>query len=528
MIKYKMFLTWSLMGSVFMGSAANAALTTQELVQALQTNPESVMDLVPEKQYPEGQTPRAFFTKEQIESGEYVQIRHQAKGAGRDHMKVIVIDPVTHHKKIMKIGQNLPGRAPIAANDNPASLVDRGSSLITSVAEMEARGLRQARLSESPWSDYYWPIRSGLLGMRYGDRNFPTGRGTSWHSFKNYIDTHPVSSYVGEDLRYVSPSEKYDILVGGRHGAQNLTRNMWAQGQSFASTGDVEWWMGICHGWAPAAYMMPRPAQSVRVNAVDGTPLVFFPSDLKALGTLLWAEQSPATRFIGGRCNAKEATLYRDNGRIADQDCFDTNPGAWHQAVVNQIGVSRRSFVMDATFDYEVWNQPVYSYSYEYFNVQTGAVYTNIIQNGRFNMNAVVERARFTNDPFRKYRTAHATYLIGVKMNVGYVVETQPNQMDVDSPARDAITQVQYHYDLEVDGNGNILGGEWYTNRHPDFLWTPAPGASALSPYDNVSGSWLVGGQSLPQTWAASAQRAAAAGHPLNTILQALYTAARR
>ena len=100
------------------------------------------------------------------------------------------------------------------------------------------------------------------------------------------------------------------------------------------------------------------PAKTVVVKNKDGLEIPFYPSDIKGLGSLNFAKKRYPTRFIGGRCNTK-GPQEDSNGRIIDQKCFDTNPGTWHQAVVNQIAISKRSFIMDATYDYEVWNQPV-------------------------------------------------------------------------------------------------------------------------------------------------------------------------
>src|SRR5262249_50319012 len=137
------------------------------------------------------------------------------------------------------------------------------------------------------------------------------------------------------------------------------------------SSGNVETWMGICHGWSPAAFMIARPTNAITVVAADGkTPITFYPSDIKALSSQLWANNPADSRFIGGRCNVKKPKV-DSVGRIIDQDCFDTNPGTWHLAVVNQIGIGKRSFVLDVTYDYEVWNQPARKYSYVYFNPQT-------------------------------------------------------------------------------------------------------------------------------------------------------------
>jgi len=49
----------------------------------------------------------------------------------------------------------------------------------------------------------------------------------------------------------------------------------------------VETWMGICHGWAPASYMLARPRRTLSLKSPDGVLIRFFPSDVKALASLL-------------------------------------------------------------------------------------------------------------------------------------------------------------------------------------------------------------------------------------------------
>lgn len=417
------------------------------------------------------------------------------------------------------------GRAPIRGNDRVQNLVDSGYAAITNLVKIDeftvpagqtdrfARGdLSQAKLKESPWSDDYWPIYSGILGKRYadwGDTDWPgfKTQKNDWKVLRDFVlaEKNSVKNYVEHRLDYLSPSEKYDILVSGVAGYTRykelkgfdqpylLTERMWQDGEYYwTPEKPVETWMGICHGWAPAAYMLDRPTKSIEVLAVDGTAIKFFPSDLKSLGSLLWAKVAPGSRFVGGRCNDKAGetvSVDDENGRVKGQKCFDTNPGTWHASVINQVGVAGRSFVMDATFDYEVWNQPVYEYRYEYFNVTTGDTFQKFKGNED---RLVTKLADWKSDPFQNGeggfnyrndngRSAMAEFVVGVRMKVGYVVETKPTQRTEDSPSRDAISYVTYKYDLELDKSYNITGGEWYSNKHPDFLWTPRPGAEALA-----------------------------------------------
>ena len=49
------------------------------------------------------------------------------------------------------------------------------------------------------------------------------------------------------------------------------------------------------------------------------------------------------------------------------------------------------------------------------------------------------------------------------------MVENEPRQGE---PYPDDMYTVTYWYDLELDAQNNIIGGEWLSNYHPDFLWT--------------------------------------------------------
>jgi hypothetical protein len=170
---------------------------------------------------------------------------------------------------------------------------------------------------------------------------------------------------------------------------------------------------------------------------------------------------------------------------------------------------------MDATFDYEVWNQPVYSYEYAYFNPQTRKPVRSLAE-------ATVAREAFTKDRFAKYRSASMRAVVGIGLTLSYVAENMPDDDASDKPQNDNLTKVKYTYDLELDADGKILGGEWYKNAHPDFLWTPPPVAPAKSTADgSASGDWSSG--VLPDSWCRAAIAAARNGQPLGKIVSALF-----
>jgi hypothetical protein len=417
---------------------------------------------------------------------------------------------------IVKLSESRLGRAAFEANDRADQLVD--TFQYNNLSDMENAGLREAVLDESPWSDDYWALYKGILGCRYADPLFPSSE--DWMENFTYVQDNPALGIVAKgkaaEIDLLSPSEKYDLLVGDNNGS--LTRKMWEEGEYYYNrSGSVETWMGICHGWAPAAYMLSRPQKTVTVIAADGaTPIRFFPSDIKSLASLLWANARTVTRFVGGRCNDTDPEFDPDNGRALSAKCFDTNPGTWHLAMVNQIGGARRSFVLDVTYDYEVWNQPAHGYEYWYFNPKE-------MQWADTEQEGTVAMADFDNDRFSAYRSGKTASVVGIMMRVQYIVETDPSHQDIDAPSDDKIQTVDYYYDVELDRDGLIIGGELYQNLHPDFLWTPPVGTRAISTGDSwASGEWSAGNV-FPSGWQGAARHASSRSSlPLAKVVESL------
>lgn len=480
----------------------------QNDLDAFDRNPAEEMGRIPEKRDGAGQLithPFTAFSPGDLRDGNFVV----EKDTVRKSFSTVVDDVY------ISLEDTIPGKAPIEAGDRPENLVER--LRYVDLGAMEAARLQQAALapSKQPWSDDYWALYLGCLGRRYADPQFPGS--SDWSENHDYILQHPAQQIWHDGaaaIDLLSPSEKYDLLVGDDTGS--LTSAMWAEGEAYyKSTGEVESWMGICHGWAPVSYMMPRPTHPVTVQSANGTQVKFYPADIKALASLLWAQANTITRFIGGRSTDKNPATDA-NGRVISPKAFDTNPGTWHLAVVNQLGAAHRSFVMDATYDYEVWNQPVLGYQYRYFNPQTMKLVKTLDD-------ATVTRDQYTRDRFKQYRSRDAAACAGVIMQVRYMVETQPVQRDSEGPSDDDVNTVIYKYDLELNADNRIIGGEWFTGKgHPDFLWTPPPRTRAMSPAEPMAtGTWATG-HALPSSWRSAGVSAARDGMPLAKIVEAL------
>lgn len=422
---------------------------------------------------------KSYFSAKQIESKEFITIKDQQRKSQchttKDGSKTICL-------KDLAPGENvITGRAPIESIDRAENLVTGGDVLdsLEDIAELE---LESGKVTKQPWSDWYWPIAVGQLSFRYGDDEMVQAYQDAdleeeqiWLWMRDYHEEHLATP---ADINKLSPSEKYDVLMGDTE--YTLTKQMINAGKAYYDQyGKVDSWMGLCHGWSPASFMLDRPANSISVKAADGiTDIPFRPSDLKALGTLLWATGKSQTKFVGGRCNAKDPKVDEKTGRILDQECFDNNPGTWHQAIVTEVGMNKKSFVMDATYDYEVWNHPVTAYEYSYFNPKSTEEFDSLNE-------AIMDIKDFDNDKFVKFRSPKAKYVVGIMMEVNYMVETMPSKRNRDEEWMDASNTAYYVYDLELDAEKKIIGGEWYTNKHPDFVWAPHEGSHAESILDS-------------------------------------------
>lgn len=370
----------------------------------------------------------------------------------------------------------------------------------------------QGSVATIPWSGDYWPMYQGGLGARYGDPKFPSSESFKVN-YKYYQQNYlKVPKTDPEELAKLSPAEKYDYLLGDQQ--WSLTQAVWTEGKMYSdANGKVETWFGICHGWAPAAFSVPEPRRAFDIDLKDGKGVMrVYPHDLKGLISQLWAQANFNYNFLGGRCNDKNPKT-DSNGRIISSECFDINPSTWHLALTHWVGRDRQSFVLDATYDYEVWNQPISSYRLVFFNPSTQKVESM--------EKSIVPYADVKKDPYKKYRSSQTQYLVGVISEIQYVVEEDANQRDSLSDPLARLVTVTYYYDLELDKDYNIIGGEWYQQGHPDMLWKPERGSMAQVYGEDRLTVWD-GGFPVPSDYFDLGVRGSAQKMPLARILDKL------
>lgn len=374
--------------------------------------------------------------------------------------------------------------------------------LDTSLVNLESQGLTSGTARTRPWSGHFWPNYQGGLAARWIDPAFPR---TDWGAAERYVQNTPWDRAYSDQL---SPAEKYDLVTGMRPDeVGSLTKHQWNLGRNeYATTGTVATWQGICHGWAPASLFLPNPVRPVMVNGPQGQVL-FSIDDIKALGSLYWANGHYRTVYAGWRCNEREPAVDPD-GRVLSPKCFDVNPADWHLVLSHLVAARGESFIIDAENGTQVWNKPVINFRFEFFDV---ADYNR--KSPRFK-NVIRERSRLGRLRHGNYRSAETAWVVGVR-SIVTLGDGQPAGIHTPDTK-----QFIYTYDLELDADFRAIGGEWRDGKHPDFLWRPE-----FQDRPNSEGDQIVNDVNRLGTaqWRRAAQRSNVRGVPLKALVDYLY-----
>jgi len=430
-------------------------------------------------------------------------------------------DPCIAEERLVEQRKNIYPFKPVATEeiDTRLSKLTESDKYINDIREMNARGLLSRNTKDQPWGGSYWPLYQGQIANPYQEIKYKTLYGTfsglrmlsfdyNYSTFKRRKKKilNKVLDLSEEQLARLAPSEKYDLLLGDynfdlTHRIWDFAKN-WNDNSKWAylasinipsgyriprSVSGIKMWEGICHGWAVASGSSERAEKTVWTTLPNGKKMPFYPNDVKALVTLMWANSTIQDSMLveGLRCNDKkpkkdEFGRYIDT-RLdkTDKDllprCADVHPAVYHTSIVNVLGVEGRSFVIDKAAEVAVSNQPVSGYEYTYFNPSTG-------EDADFN-NSALKVSDYTNDPFASARNKDTKYIVGVSMTLKYVNWENPIKFELNAPSDDKIIDKKFNYDLELDANFKIIGGQWRVSKdgspkffnnetnQPDFFW---------------------------------------------------------
>ncbi len=305
-------------------------------------------------------------------------------------------------------------------------------------------------------------------------------------------------------------------------------------------------WEGICNGWSTAAGTVPRPRKAVSFKLPNGKNLKFYPSDIRGLASLYWVNSFIQNNLVkdeqgnymrggtvsaGLRCNTDVKT--DSYGRLYDSEkdpfskqrdvrCAGVHPAKWHMGLVNIIGKQGRSFVVERKVGAPVDNHPMYGYEMKFFNPKTGEDVSSA-------MEAVVDIDK--NDQFQNLRHKDAVKIVGVETTMKYLNYLIPSRHNKSSEDRDENVDKTMLYDLELNAEGEIVGGQWravkvgtpkYETRpgtrlrrreklnhnQPDFFWSVTKDWKETGLFDNNSGLtvWSDKTKTPPTTWKETAK----------------------
>lgn len=388
--------------------------------------------------------------------------------------------------------------SPIPKNENISALLE-GQVQVTSLKEIERLGLTTGSSDLDIWSGSYWPFFQGLIAARYRDPVFSNQMRakSQWDKNKELFDKSPIYTYSGREEN-LSAAEKYDLLIGDDK--MSLTNYSWKLGEKSAVAGEVKTWRGVCDGWAAAAQSLPRPKKTVTLKSPSGQPITFFPEDIKALGTLMYSRSLSEVIFLGKRCRSQITGIFT-------KSCKETNPAAFHLALVNRVGKLKKSFIADVSPGNEVWNYPIIGYKFAYYNVM------NDSESQKFNdvKELFIKKNNFVKPGQRHEKTAA---IVGVKLVVQYRDMRDANTLETDSKEQDKILEKTYYYDLELDSQDNVIGGESMSKNLPDFIWATADITYPISDAEELNPKG---------TLVELSREASMLGQPLSRIVKELF-----
>ncbi len=206
--------------------------------------------------------------------------------------------------------------------------------LLTRLDDLRARGLFDVTLKSDgdTWSSNFFPSWFGSEGGRWMDGSPKL----VWRTLFGFSPpTESAARAMNDDERIkLSPTEKLDLALG--HYDFPATKQ--ALDRTHNAHPKPRYWNGRCNGVATAALAQREPFRVVLVIAKDGTKVRFHPNDVKAL--LAASYYKPETSSVVGQ--------------VCDVIAFDApatcdmNPAVLVVALLNRIGIAKKSFLIDA------------------------------------------------------------------------------------------------------------------------------------------------------------------------------------
>jgi hypothetical protein len=276
----------------------------------------------------------------------------------------------------------------------------------------------EATLATKPWSETYWATKKGSINIRW---NAPGQPGFNY----DLNSREQVMSMSREQLAELSPTEKLDILNGN----YDYPLNHEVAG---VANPRATWWKGLCDGWTMSAIQFKEPQAIDAVNR-DGVVVPFGASDIKGLLSYYAQFRSGVGQvYVGGQCRGL-------GGIFGGSACSDINPGALHVIMANQLGLRNTAFAVDRDPGVQIWNQAAFGYK------------TTVMGSAQ----------------------SDAAQGVLVHTTLYYTDELNNSQWTAaNGTSAFAFDKIEMDYTLDLDSNGNIVGGKYVNGSdHPDLVW---------------------------------------------------------
>jgi hypothetical protein len=269
------------------------------------------------------------------------------------------------------------------------------------------------------WPESHWANQFGSIAYRWSS-NHP-------EIFKFVSpDRSKLNELSRAEINELSPAEKFDLYLGKYD--YPLTKTILKNNSPTMTA-----WFGICHGVAPASIYHSEPSAKTVTNK-DGITFDFYSSDFKALLSYYYAKVAFKNgRQVGRRCSAnKDGT-----------PCGDVNPGSFFIILANRMGLEGKTFITDTDRLNEVWNHVPVKYKTNIYSEQVPSRNSARGTVKRLHMDVLIH------------------YAAAIKPQLNAIIGTDKAEY---------MGQI-YEFYLDIDGQDNIIGGEWLRDTSPDFLW---------------------------------------------------------
>ena len=276
-----------------------------------------------------------------------------------------------------------------------------------------------------PYSAAIHPETQGGLGDARGTRTVRVG---IFRRRRPLAQTSGGSSVLNVyDRAFNGGQDRANSYEVRRIGGPGPQRGLFAAFRTRSSSSES--WEGYCSGFTGSTIRHPEPVKPVDAGTVGGTRgVIFQPSDIKALLSCIYNRTVPDSYLYLASPSARTG---------------GPNMGTFHLALANYIGQAGCPIGIDRTKGQVSWNNPIYAYK----------------------VNSI-----------RDAGSSGDLHFKDVETTIVYTYYGSDNQRQTDAASGDRVgnrkQSMTLRYTLELDANGNIVGGRARTGAG-HFLWIP-------------------------------------------------------